>query len=109
MQKCTSCSYLQLYPRGICGQCGSQELGWQRSSGLGVVFSYTVVWRPPSAAFVPKVPYVVAIVELDEGPHLMSNIINCPPESVLVGMRVQVLFEVGNDNLTLPMFEPLEP
>ncbi|GAA4491718.1 Zn-ribbon domain-containing OB-fold protein [Rhodococcus olei] len=85
---------------------GSREFTWKTSRGSGIVYSYTVVWRPQTPAF--EVPYVVAIVELDEGYHMISNIIGCEPDDVHVGQRVQVEFHVVDDDVALPYFRPAD-
>ncbi|HEV7801491.1 MAG TPA: OB-fold domain-containing protein, partial [Burkholderiales bacterium] len=72
LPRCTACSRWHFYPRALCPYCSSDKLEWQSASGRGEVYSYTVVHRAPSPAFAAEVPYVVAIVELEEGPHLMT-------------------------------------
>jgi DUF35 OB-fold domain, acyl-CoA-associated len=71
-----------------------------------MVYSYTVVHRAPGPAFAAEVPYVVAVVELAEGPHLMTNIVECVPDSVRIGMKVSVTYRQLADGVTLPVFEP---
>jgi uncharacterized OB-fold protein len=73
--------------------CGQSDFVWTDVSGRGEVFSYTVLHRAPDPAFRGDVPYVVAVVALEEGPHLLANLIGCAPDSVSVGMRVQAVFE----------------
>lgn len=80
------------------------RLKWVASSGNGAVYSFTVVCRPQTPAF--DVPYIVAIVELDEGYAMLTNLVNCEPEEAHVGQRVKVRFERQNDLITLPFFEP---
>ena len=75
-------------------------------SGRGTVYSFTIDRRGTAAAFANDVPYVIAIVELEEGPHLTSNITGCPVESVHIGMPVQAVFEPANDEVTLVKFRP---
>ena len=77
---------------------------WAESKGEGSVYSYSVVSRPQTPAF--EVPYVVAIVELDEGYTMMSNIIDCKPDEVSIGMRVHVAFRPIRDGIVLPFFAP---
>ncbi len=74
--------------------------------GLGTVFSYTVVYQPPYAAFKADCPFVMAIIQLDEGPQMMSNVLHCDPESVRIGMKVKVCFETRGDGFKIPQFEP---
>jgi len=102
VQQCTRCDELVFVPRPMCPACQHTELRWIDSSGRGVVYSFTVVHRPPDPAF--DVPYVVAIVELDEGWFLLSNVIDCDPDTVTIGAAVAVVFEAMDDTITLPLF-----
>src|SRR6188472_1515456 len=77
LPRCIDCSRFHFYPRATCPHCGSAKLEWQTVAGKGTVYSYTVVHRPPSPAFAAEVPYVVAVIELEEGPHLMSSVTGC--------------------------------
>ena len=104
VQRCRSCGRLVFIPQPACTGCLSRDLEWIPSSGRGVVYSYTVVHRPPNPAF--EVPYVVAIVELEEGFHMLSNLVGCDPAAVRVGMPVEVLFEPRGPEVTLPLFRP---
>ena len=105
MPRCEACGEFHFYPRPICPHCGTARLAWADVSGNGTVYSFTVVQRAPSPAFADMVPYVVAIVALDEGPHLMSNIVGCSAEQVRIGMRVQVTFLDSGKELSLPLFK----
>lgn len=104
--QCLACMNVHFYPRARCPYCGSGDLTWISCSGKGHVYSYTIVKRAPSDAFEPLVPYVVAIVALDEGPHLMTNIVDCDPNNLKIDNRVQVRFFDINDKTTLPVFAP---
>lgn len=108
VQRCLECGTPRLYPRSICRKCGSDRMEWMECTGRGTVYSYTVVHRAPSEAFAADVPYVVAIVELSEGPHMMTNVVGCPPDKVKIGMPVRVRFRDVSDELALPLFEPAE-
>jgi uncharacterized OB-fold protein len=79
IQRCGACGHYQFYPRIYCAQCFSDRVEWVTASGRATVLSFTVVRRPVSPAFAPDVPYVVALVTLDEGPSMMTNIIGCLP------------------------------
>jgi len=107
VQRCLECGQPRFYPRAICPRCGSDRTEWMDCEGTGTVYSYTVVYRPPSEAFAADVPYVVAVVELSEGPHLMTNVVGCPPDQVTVGMPVRVRFRDMGEELALPLFEPI--
>ena len=106
---CEACAKFHFYPRAACPHCGSTQLAWQRVSGKGEVYSFTVVHRAPSKGFEPLVPYVVAVVALNEGPHLMTRLANVLAEAVHIGLRVTVAFEKQDDETTLPVFHPEIP
>jgi uncharacterized OB-fold protein len=103
--RCEACDEFHFYPRPLCPHCGSPDFAWTTISGKGTVFSFTIVQRAPSPAFADKVPYAIAIVALDEGPHLMSNIIDCPPDRVHIGMQVRATFIDIDAKVSLPVFE----
>ena len=105
MPRCEDCGHYHFYPRTLCPKCGSARLAWTACSGRGDVYSFTVIHRAPSPAFAAAVPYVVAAVKLDEGPHLMTNIVDCAPDTVRIGMPVRVAFQTVSDEITLPVFE----
>jgi len=106
LPKCEDCGEVHFYPRTLCPHCGSAQLAWIDASGRGSVYSFTVVQRPPSPAFKPLVPYVVAVIALEEGPHLMSNVGGCRIEDVRIGMPVTVAWEDLDPGATLPYFVP---
>ena len=90
-----------------CPSCGAEDLRWKSVSGRGSVYTYTVAHRPPHPVFMDQCPLVIAVVELEEGPRLMTNIVGCDPEAVKVGMAVQVDFEpIDDSELELPVFRP---
>lgn len=107
IQQCSQCGEFQFYPRIICSSCMGNQIEWVQSSGLGKVLTFTVCRVPVSAAYAPEVPYVVALVQLDEGPRMMSNILEIDPESVVSGMRVEVIFQTWSDEITMPQFRPV--
>ncbi|VWX49945.1 Zn-ribbon domain-containing OB-fold protein [Novosphingobium sp. 9U] len=104
VKACAECGKSHFYPRELCPHCHSDQLSWTDVSGLGEIYSFTVCRRPAGPAFSDETPYVVAIVELDEGPRMMSRITG-DPEAVRIGQRVKVRFERQSDELTLPFFE----
>jgi uncharacterized protein len=110
MPKCLDCDNFHFYPRTICPHCGSINLQWRSCSGHGVVYSYTVVHRAPGPAFEADVPYVVAVIALEEGPHLMSTVVGTPPDEVRIGQKVRVAFRDTEDGeVFLPVFELVQP
>lgn len=105
VQVCGECGQKQLYPRVACTQCQGRQLRLELACGKGLVRSFTIIRRAVSAAFEPDVPYVVALVALDEGPTLMSNIVHCEVDQVSIGQRVCVTFEARGDQ-QIYQFEP---
>jgi len=106
LQRCRTCQSFRFYPSPVCWDCMSQQYDWTRVSGLGTVYSFTVVHRPPQEAFAADVPYVVALVVLAEGPCMMSNVVSCPVDDVYIGMPVRVAFQDIGPGTSLPVFEP---
>jgi uncharacterized OB-fold protein len=105
-QRCDSCGLLRRYLTRVCPSCKSTDYKWEALTGAGTVYASTVNRFPLSAEF--EAPYVVALVDLDEGLRVMTNIIGCDPESVAPGMRVTVAFERVSDEITLPLFKPAD-
>jgi uncharacterized protein len=110
MQRCQFCAAYVWTPRPSCVDCGSNDLEWTVMSGKGRVYSFTVirqvVGRAASKAFEPDIPYVIAWIDLEEGPRMISNVITCPVEDVELGMRVSVIFEQQSPEIWLPKFRP---
>lgn len=104
IQRCESCARFQFYPRVMCVHCSSRTLTWERVSGLGTVYSFTIVHRPPSRELMERVPYVVALVDLDEGVRMMTHVVGCDPSEIEVGKRVEVAFEDRAPGISLPVF-----
>ena len=107
VQKCAACGHHQFYPRLYCTACMSDRVEWVKTSGRATVLSYTIIYRPVTQAFAGNVPYVVALVTLDEGPQMMTNIVGCEPEKVYIGMPVQVTFEDWTEEISVPKFKPV--
>ncbi len=108
LQRCASCSQFWFYPRARCPHCWSPDFTWEEVSGLGTVYSFTVIRRAPTPAFTPAVPYVVALIDLDEGPRVMSNVLGLDVADVRIDLRVRVAWEDIGDGLALPVFVPAE-
>lgn len=105
-QRCASCNTAFLYPKLLCPSCWTPEPAWEIASGTGNVIAFSIVHQAPYESYAQRVPYVVAMITLDEGPQLMANVVNCSPEDVRVGARVSVTFEERGD-FSIPQFEPL--
>lgn len=108
VQHCPHCDVLQHFPRAACAVCLADDLDVVEASGLGTVYACTVVRRPPGAAFADLVPYVYALVDLDEGVRLATGVVGCDPGSVRIGQRVRAVFE-DLDDVTVVLFTPLTP
>ncbi|HET9889198.1 MAG TPA: OB-fold domain-containing protein, partial [Mycobacterium sp.] len=89
-----------------CRQCLSDDLSWRQGGGRGEIYSWTVVYRPVTAEFEP--PYAPAIVTMDEGYQMLTNVVGVPPEALVVGMRVRVQFYETGPDVTLPYFTGME-
>ena len=105
-QQCRQCATRWHPPMPICPSCYSSDIDWRESGGQGSVYTYTVVYHLTHPAFQDQVPYVVAVVELDEGPRIVANIKHSAVEAVHGGMRVSIFFEPVSDTISLPQAEP---
>ncbi|MBW2415857.1 MAG: Zn-ribbon domain-containing OB-fold protein [Deltaproteobacteria bacterium] len=109
LQRCDACSQVYFPPRPFCPACASRKVSVFAASGRGTLYSYVINHRaPPGSGFEP--PYSIAVVELDEGPRMMTNIVGVPqtPEALQLDMPVEAVYEDFTDQITLPFFRPLE-
>ena len=106
MQKCLGCGHVRFPPGIICPACHSLEAEWTKLSGKGIVYSYVIYRAAYHPAFQDQIPYVVAILQLAEGPRMESNIIGCKIEEVKINMPVEVCFEDVAENVSVPKFKP---
>ncbi len=104
-QRCTECSAWRHVPREMCPECGSTDWDWQKSSGRGVVFTWTVAARPLHPAFAGAAPYAPVVVEMEEGVRVLSEVIDCPPGDLAIDMPVEVVFDAVTPDVTLPKFK----
>lgn len=104
VQRCQSCGAHQHYPRSLCTSCHGTDLELVDASGRGVVHSFTVIHRAPRPDV--AVPYVVAIIELEEGVRLLSHVVDCEPDEVRCDQPVSVRWRPGADGRPLPVFAP---
>jgi uncharacterized OB-fold protein len=107
IQRCDACLHAVFYPRSLCPHCYSEKLSWIVATGRGTIYSYTVAHQA-FGTFAADVPFVIAIIELEEGVRMMSRIIDAPRERIAIGSRVQVTFEKVGEDLTLPYFRLIE-
>ena len=109
LRKCNACDNAYFYPRDISPCCFSKDTDWIRASGKASLFTYGIVQRAPHPGFVDYVPFVTAIVELEEGPKMATNIVIDNPtfDNLQIGMDLEVVFEDITDELALPKFKPV--
>jgi uncharacterized protein len=106
MQKCSNCGHIRYPPGILCPRCHSLESEWTELSGRGRVYSYAIYRTCFHPAFQDEVPYTVAIIHLDEGPLMESNLTDSKVEDIRIEMPVEVYFEDVNDIISLPKFKP---
>lgn len=107
LQCCDECANVYFPPRPFCPKCASRSVSVFAASGRGTLYSYVINHLAPRDW---PTPYSIAVVELEEGPRIMSNIVGCPqtPEALVIDMPLQVVFEALNEQITLPFFKPAE-
>ncbi|PKB63680.1 MAG: hypothetical protein BZY80_05990 [SAR202 cluster bacterium Io17-Chloro-G2] len=106
IQRCGSCQEYQFYPRGICANCWCEDIQWVTASGRGTVWTFTETRQNRTPGFEEEIPYVLALVELEEGVKMFTNIIECDPKEVKIGMAVEVTFVQANQQVSIPYFKP---
>ncbi len=107
LQRCDACSHVYFPPRPFCPSCASRKVSVFAASGRAKLYSYVINQRPHPAF---DGPYAIAVVELDEGPRMMSNIVETEqtPEALQLDMPLEVTFEELSDQISLPLFRPAE-
>ncbi len=105
LQRCDDCRHTYFPPRPFCPKCASRKVSVIKATGKAKLFSYVIHHRP-APGFTP--PYAIAVVELEEGPRMMTNIVGCPqtPEALVLDMPLEATFEKQSDSITLPFFKP---
>lgn len=106
LPRCDQCSTVIWYPREFCPACGSLDVSWFEASGRGSVYSFSIV-RKGENMYTAAAPYVLAYVELEEGPRIMTNIVDCEVEEVAIGQAVSVVFHDTGQGQKLPRFAPV--
>jgi uncharacterized OB-fold protein len=104
LSHCNSCGTDYYYPRPFCPSCWSDDVSWKEASGKGRIYTYSVVHVNDLPPFNERVPYVAAIVELDEGPRLMTNIEGVPFDELAADLPVVVEYKAISDDVTIPVF-----
>ena len=108
LPKCGACGHVFFYPRAVCPRCQARDIGWIQASGRGKLHAFEIGYQAFSKAWKVKPPWVLAMVELAEGPRMMTNLVNVEPDPKVIkcDMPVRVVFSKLTDEITLPLFEP---
>ena len=104
LRQCRECKAFSHPPRPNCTNCGSSDLNWVESTGKGTIFTFTVTRQPVRRPLVGRTPWIVVEVELEEGVHMISNLIDVDCDDLQIGMAVEVVFDQVDDEITLPKF-----
>ncbi|HZT05767.1 MAG TPA: Zn-ribbon domain-containing OB-fold protein [Chloroflexota bacterium] len=107
IMRCEACGNAYFYPRTICPLCFSRDTRWLQASGRATLHAFSIVHRAPAPGF--TTPYVAAIVELEEGPRMPTNLVGVEPDpaAIRIGMPLEVVFEDVTDEISLPQFRPV--
>ena len=106
IKRCRACGRAHYYPRPFCPHCWSDDVAWEEASGRASLYTWSVVHQNDLPPWPDRVPYVAAVVDLEEGPRAMTNVVDCDFESLRVDMPLQVAFRAADDDVTLPVFRP---
>jgi len=106
LQKCQECGHYRYPPGETCPSCLSDRLEWVKVSGRGSVYTWTVFHQAYHPAYKDGIPYAVVAVELEEGPRMVTNLVNCRIEDIKMGMPVEVVFDDVTEEVSLPKFRP---
>ena len=104
IRRCNACEQWHYYPRPFCPHCWSQDVEWVEASGRAVLYTYSIVRRNDLPPFNERVPYVAAVVDLEEGPRMITELVDCPEEDIQIGMPLHVDFRPLTDTLSAPVF-----
>ncbi len=107
MPRCDACGHRWFPPSLLCPHCSAENWSWAAVSGRGRVFSFVVYHRVYHSGFADEVPYAVAVIELDEGPRMISNVVGIAPDKLVCDMKVEIAYEAISPTVTLPKFKPV--
>jgi uncharacterized OB-fold protein len=105
--RCTACGAAHHYPRPFCPSCWSEEVTWEDASGRATLYTWSTVFVNDAPPFSDRLPYVAAVVDLAEGPRVMTNVVGCAPEDLRVGMELQVTYVEATPEITIPVWTPV--
>ena len=106
IRHCPDCGAYSYYPRPFCPKCWSERVEWYEASGDATLYTWSVIYNNDQPPFRDRVPYVAAVVDLAEGPRMMTNVVNCPFDDLQIGMALTVAFQPISDEYTVPVFIP---
>ena len=106
IRRCSACRRAHFYPRPFCPHCWSEEVTWEDASGRATLYTYSIIYQNDLPPFPQRVPYVAAVVDLEEGPRMMTNVVDCDLDRVAVGMPLEVTFREETEDVTVPVFRP---
>jgi uncharacterized OB-fold protein len=106
IRRCRDCGKAHFYPRPFCPSCWSTNVVWEDASGRATLYTYSIIYQNDLPPFPERIPYVAAVVDLEEGPRMMTNVVDCEFDALRVGMALEVTFRQETDDITLPVFRP---
>ena len=111
LPRCGECGHVFFYPRALCPRCAARAITWVQASGRGRLHAFGIAHQSFNRAYKVAPPYVLAMIELEEGPRMLANLVNVEPDPKVVkcDMPVEVVFEKLTDEVTLPLFQPADP
>ncbi|MGH9024921.1 MAG: Zn-ribbon domain-containing OB-fold protein [Acidimicrobiia bacterium] len=107
IKRCDACGRAHFYPRPFCPFCWRGAVRWEDASGCATLYTWSVVYRNDLPPFSERVPYVAAVVDLEEGPRMMTNVVDVDFDILRIGMQLEVAFQPVADDVTLPVFRPV--
>ncbi|MFE5792200.1 Zn-ribbon domain-containing OB-fold protein [Streptomyces sp. NPDC056503] len=109
LRRCRACARPHHYPREFCPHCWSEDVDWEPASGRARLYTWSVVHRNDLPPFGDRVPYVAAVVDLAEGPRMMTEVVDVPEGDLRVDMELEVAFRTGEDGVAVPVFTARPP
>jgi uncharacterized OB-fold protein len=106
IKRCAACHRAHFYPRPFCPWCWSERVEWEEASGRATLYTWSIVYQNDLPPFPERVPYIAAVVELAEGPKMMTNVVDCDSDKLAIGMALEVTFRHATDDVVLPVFRP---
>ncbi|MFE7108599.1 Zn-ribbon domain-containing OB-fold protein [Streptomyces sp. NPDC057575] len=106
LRRCHDCGRAHHYPREFCPHCWSEDCAWERASGDATLYTWSVVHRNDLLPFGARVPYVAAVVDLAEGPRMMTEVVGCEESALAIGMALRVTFRQEEGQESVPVFHP---